>query len=81
MGPNPQFPADLVTFTEEIYYGKLYFLSSSSGLSPGARIPFISIGNLTQPTLCYEMGMSSLIMREIELIDSNGSKFTKESGS
>ena len=26
MRPNPQFPADLVTFTEEILYGKLHFL-------------------------------------------------------
>ena len=28
MWPNPQFPADLVTFTEEILNGKLHFLCS-----------------------------------------------------
>ena len=28
MWPNPLFPADLVTFTEEILNGKLYFLCS-----------------------------------------------------
>ena len=28
MLPNPQFPADLVTFTEEILNGKLHFLCS-----------------------------------------------------
>ena len=28
MRPNPQFPADLVTFTEEIPNGKLQFLCS-----------------------------------------------------
>ena len=28
MWPNPQFPADLVTFTEEILNEKLYFLCS-----------------------------------------------------
>ena len=28
MWPNPQFPADLVTFTEEILKGKLIFLCS-----------------------------------------------------
>ena len=28
MWPNPQFPADLVTFTEEILNVKLYFLYS-----------------------------------------------------
>ena len=28
MCPNPQFPADLVTFIEEILYGKLNFLCS-----------------------------------------------------
>ena len=26
--PNPQFPADLVTLTEEIFNGKLHFLCS-----------------------------------------------------
>ena len=25
MGPNPQFPADLVTFAEEILHGKFHF--------------------------------------------------------
>ena len=29
MWPNPQFPADLVTFTEEILNGKLHFLRSA----------------------------------------------------
>ena len=28
MWPNPQFPADLVTFTEEVLNGKLYFMCS-----------------------------------------------------
>ena len=28
MWPNPQFPADLLTFTEEILNGKLHFLCS-----------------------------------------------------
>ena len=28
MWPNPQFSADLVTFTEKILNGKLYFLCS-----------------------------------------------------
>ena len=28
MWPNPKFPADLVTFTEEIFNGNLHFLCS-----------------------------------------------------
>ena len=28
MWPNPEFPADFVTFTKEIVNGKLYFLCS-----------------------------------------------------
>ena len=28
MWPNPQFPADLITFTEEILSEKLHFLCS-----------------------------------------------------
>ena len=30
MWPSPQFPADLVTFTEETLNGKLHFLCSAS---------------------------------------------------
>ena len=30
MWPNPQFPADLITFAEEILSGKLHFLCSES---------------------------------------------------
>ena len=28
MLPNPQIPADMVTFAEEILYGKIHFLCS-----------------------------------------------------
>ena len=31
MWPNPQFPADLATFLEEILNGKLHFLCSKKG--------------------------------------------------
>ena len=34
MWPNPQFPADLVTFTEEILNGRLHFLCSDPKASP-----------------------------------------------
>ena len=33
MWPNPQFPANLVTFTEEILNGKFHFLCSASRLT------------------------------------------------
>ena len=36
MWPNPQFPADLVTFTEEIFNGKLHF--SCSVLSSNQKL-------------------------------------------
>ena len=32
MWPNPQFPADMVTFTEEILNGKLFFFSVNHGI-------------------------------------------------
>ena len=32
MWPNPQETAELVTFTEEILNGKVYFLCSAKGL-------------------------------------------------
>ena len=28
MWPNPQFPADLITYTEQIFNGKIHFLWS-----------------------------------------------------
>ena len=34
MWPNPQFPADLVAFTEEILNGKLHFLCSDRRYYP-----------------------------------------------
>ena len=34
MWPNPQFPADLVTFTEEIFNEKYYFLCSEHTRKP-----------------------------------------------
>ena len=39
MCPNPQFPADLVTFTEEIDNGKLPFLCSV--YDPSRMLDFI----------------------------------------
>ena len=36
MWPNPEFPADLVTFTEEILNGKLHSLCLKQ--SPGALL-------------------------------------------
>ena len=44
MWPNPQFPADLVTFTGEILTGKLQFLCSDlseKNSRPGAKITTI----------------------------------------
>ena len=35
MWPNPQFPANLVTFTEQIVNGKLYFLCSERSITEG----------------------------------------------
>ena len=32
MWPNPQLPADFITFTEEILNGKLHFLCSDIGV-------------------------------------------------
>ena len=43
MWPNPQFPADLVTFTEEILNEKLHFLSSVKSLQ---YIPKESVGKI-----------------------------------
>ena len=39
MWPNPQFPAGLVTFTEEILNGKLHFFAvAASGTNPRTAV-------------------------------------------
>ena len=42
MRPNPQFTADLVTFTEKILNGKLHFLCSVKFLSGQNFWPFLT---------------------------------------
>ena len=45
MWPNPQFSADLVTFTEEILHGKLLFLCSDGSTNHFPDINKIGINN------------------------------------
>ena len=40
MWPNPQFPGDLATFTEDILNGKLHFLRSDRYEDQGFRERF-----------------------------------------
>ena len=44
MWPNPQFSADLVTFTEGIFNGKLHFLCSAKIINN--RLTFVSTDNV-----------------------------------
>ena len=49
MGPNPQFSADLITFTEETLNGKLHFLCSVENFVLCKKIFYakINIADLT----------------------------------
>ena len=60
MWPNPQFPADLVTYTEEILNGKLHFWAVTGGLvffkisqnsqqNVFARVSFLIKSNFSLP--------------------------------
>ena len=57
MLPNSQFPADLVTFTEEIFSGKFHFLCSDIDERP--KIQLINYQNekcnISDLTLLYIM--------------------------
>ena len=46
--PFPQFPADLVTFTEEILNGKLHFLYSGNYLPERTKFFSVDSSNLEQ---------------------------------
>ena len=48
MWPNPEFPAYLVTFTEEILDEKVYFLCGAACIKIKASFPFIELIILLQ---------------------------------
>ena len=57
MWPNPQFPADLVTFTEEKLNGKLLFLCSGSWSKHSMRrfvVCFLSIFDGYSQKFCFK---------------------------
>ena len=56
MWPNPQFPADLVTFTEEILNGKLHFLCS------GGKSKVFSISTSSIDFRISNLDMKALIL-------------------
>ena len=58
MWPNPQFPADLVTFTEKIFNGKRhlsvgYSFSVMVQLISSQCFLFIPPANITKPLACW----------------------------
>ena len=55
MWPNPQFPADLVTFTEEILNGKRHFLCSD------VRYKIYRVVTFTPKQLTSEVNHSRII--------------------
>ena len=46
MWPNPLFPVDFVTFTEEIHDGKLHFLCSGPLILTASKVDLIDWPNL-----------------------------------
>ena len=54
MSPNPQFPADLVAFTQEILNGKLNFLCSDNYCLP-IKINFTPLHRLHPNTLPFRL--------------------------
>ena len=53
MWQNPQFPADLVTFTEEIFNGKLYFLCND--VDSTQTYKYVLNGSLTAQNIKFSM--------------------------
>ena len=45
MWPNPQFPAHLVTFNEEILNGKLHFLCSVCKTAENEDVTLVNVSN------------------------------------
>ena len=57
MWPNPQFPADLITLSEEILNGKLYFLYSGTS----ASLQFVDVFMMYRSTALVENGLTKNI--------------------
>ena len=64
MGPNPQFPSNLVTFTEEIFNGKLNFLCSAIFLLTQSMVKYTSI-NGTSILVHYECCFQTLFEHQL----------------
>ena len=65
MRPNPQFPADLVTFTEEILSGKLHFLCSGKSLQTLCKLCLSTrfhTRKLGETSIFYTMGLVTIIL-------------------
>ena len=61
MWPNPQFPADLVIITEEIFNGKLHFLFSGLyTLKPWKRLWFSYVFRVHKKDFWHEVSYVSL---------------------
>ena len=61
MGPNLQFHADMITFTEEILDGKLHFLCSEPVANLGSDI---TVGYFNQ----FSQGNGSIVKRILVLL-------------
>ena len=64
MWPNLQFPADLVTFTEEILSGKLHFLRSGKNLPNQHSLPSNEIRFLNVMCFC---GQAKILITNLQL--------------
>ena len=75
MWPNPQFPADLVTFTAEILNGKLHFLCSInqsllSKCSANMRC-FVQFGTIYKSSKMWKHQWKSFTFSKVEGVKSN----------
>ena len=62
--PNPQFPADLVSFTEEILYGRLHFLCSDK-IDPCKFLVFNFQKLLLKELVAEDITFSNTIYRHV----------------
>ena len=67
MLPNPQFPADLVTFTEEILNGKLHFSFSVYSTKITAIIPVIKTKKCLMKLNRNHLWLGKLRLRSVSI--------------
>ena len=68
MCPNPQFPVDLVTFTEETLNGKLHFLFSVYAVQQLVRQLVLKVSISKEVAFALSLGHDTKMSKRLKIL-------------